>query len=100
MIEVMLPFNRDLTQQGREHQQERYKTIYLITEYNNFMWKCKQLAPFHHLLQKQNVKGSILWFSRKCEHQSMNHIDLCAASKLKFLTIHVDTPSPKIEKNE
>ena len=36
--------NRELKQLGRECQQECYKTIDLITEYNNFTWECNHLA--------------------------------------------------------
>ena len=37
---------RDFTQLGRELQRKRYKTIVLITEYNEFTWQSKQLASF------------------------------------------------------
>ena len=36
--------NRELKQRGRESQRECYKTIYLITEYNHFMWECNHLV--------------------------------------------------------
>ena len=37
---------RDFLQPGRERRRERYKTIDLITEYNDFTWKWNQLAAF------------------------------------------------------
>ena len=36
--------NRELKQRGREYQQECYKTMDLITEYNHFMWECNHLV--------------------------------------------------------
>ena len=50
--------NRELKQRGLERQQERYKTIDLITEYNYFMWKCNHLAR-RSSENKQNV--GICW---------------------------------------
>ena len=50
--------NRELKQRGRERQRKRYKTIDLITEYNNFMWECNHLA---HRSQENKRNVGICW---------------------------------------
>ena len=44
------------------------------------------------------MKSSILRFSREREQQGMNHFNLRAASKLRFVISHVKIPSCKTKK--
>ena len=48
-------------------------------------------------LCEQNLKSSVLSVFREREQQSMNHFNLNAASKLKFLIFYVHTASSKIK---
>ena len=43
---------------------------------------------------------SVLRFSGQRENQGVNHFNLRAASKFKFLILHVDITSRKIEKKQ
>ena len=57
-ISKIILYNRELTQRRREPRRERYKTMDLITEYNNFTWECNQLAVFPPLsLETERVKA-------------------------------------------
>ena len=49
-------------------------------------------SPFCRRLSKQNMKRTILWFSRKREQQSMNHFNIHAAST-EVSNFHVHTLS-------
>ena len=51
----------DLEQLGRECQQECYKTIDLIAEYNNFTWECKHLAIFPPSSLETERENLISW---------------------------------------
>ena len=53
--------NREFEQRGRECQRECYKTIDLITEYNNFMWECNHLV---HRSPENKRNVGICWAKR------------------------------------
>ena len=57
------------------------------------------VGVFHSdFLRKQSKKSSILRFSRERDKHKINHFNVCTASKLRFLVVHVHTPSWKIKK--
>ena len=74
--------SRDLTKLGRERRRECRKTIVFITKYNDFTL-ATTWPPF------------VVF--REREQQSMNHFNLHAASKLKFLIFYVHTALSKIK---
>ena len=45
-IVLCLVYTRELKQQVRERQRERYKTIDLRAEYNRYTWECHHQATF------------------------------------------------------
>ena len=47
---------RELKQHGDERERERYKTIDLIAEYNNFTWERNQLTTFLSSLETEREK--------------------------------------------
>ena len=99
LISIVAVFlgSRDLTQVGREHQRERYRIIVLITKYNDFTWECNQLATFpSSSFGTEPEKLTFVVFKER-EQQSMNHFNLHAASKLKFLIFYVHTATLKIK---
>ena len=74
---------RDLTQRGREHRRECYKTIHLITKYNDFTWECNQLATFpsagvfcrmqNGLYDSQRTLSGSLFLCRKKDFHTMEY---------------------------
>ena len=70
---------RELKQQGRERRRNQPAT-----------------SPSSSLeTKRENIAFMVF---REPEQQSMNHFNLRATRKLKFLTFHVHAPSRKIEK--
>ena len=90
--------DREHTQLGRERRRERHKTIDLITEYNDFTWERNQLATFpSSSFVNRTRKAQFCGFRRTWTTRRMNHFNLHAVSKLKFLISYVHTASSKIK---
>ena len=66
--------NIELKQRGQERQEELYKTIDLITEYNHFMWECDHLVHWSREQKKcWHVNGKFDWFQTGrniCQHHA------------------------------
>ena len=63
----------NLSREGCERQREHYKTIDLITEYNDFHVGMQLAGHLSFIFfRKQSTKSSLLWFSREHEQQSIS----------------------------
>ena len=86
---------RELQQRGRERQRERYKTMDLITEYNDFMWECNRLATFpSSSLQNRMWQNNQFWSFTENVSWKMQIFSIF----VRFLVFHIRSPSWKEKK--
>ena len=75
-IVLCLSYTRELKQQGRERQRERYKTIDLRAEYNRCTWECHHLATFPPSCletERENLNSRVLSRTWTLEYESFQY---------------------------
>ena len=75
-IVLCLAYTRELKQQGRERQRERYKTIDLRGEYNRCTWECHHLATFPPSsleTERENLNSRVLSRTWTLEYESFQY---------------------------